>query len=95
MILESALNDLKLDQPDGETNYLYLGNNDLASLLVNYIKCNAIKNGSGLGTDAFRTDDLNVKLFTYLQKVNPTLANGFFEERKVAERMFDDALKTI
>ena len=46
-ILESAINDLKLDTPDGEKVHLHINNNDLASLLVNYIKCNAIKNGCG------------------------------------------------
>jgi hypothetical protein len=46
-IFESALNDLKLDTPEGEATHLFIGNNDLASLLVNFIKCNVLKNGLG------------------------------------------------
>ena len=42
-IFESALNELKLDTPEGEKKHLFAGNNDLASLLVNYIKCNTMR----------------------------------------------------
>jgi len=37
-IFDSAIQELKLDG-EGEAVHLYPGNNDLASLLVNYIKC--------------------------------------------------------
>ena len=46
-IFESALSDLKLDTPEGEQKHLYTGNNDLASLLVNYIKCHYSLQGLG------------------------------------------------
>ena len=69
-IFESALNELKITDANGEATHLYKGNNDLAALLVNYIKCNAIFNGFGTGSDYFRNDELNKKLFGYLQKVN-------------------------
>ena len=69
-IFESALNELKLDTPEGESIHLYAGNNDLSSLLINYIKCNGMKNGIGGGNEYFKTDELNKKLFTYLYKVN-------------------------
>ena len=52
-ILESALNDLKLDTPEGKQKYLFQGNNDLASLIVNYIKCNTIRAGCGKGDEFF------------------------------------------
>ena len=34
------------------------------------IKCNGIKNGLGMGSEYFKTDELNKKLFSYLYKVN-------------------------
>jgi hypothetical protein len=69
-IFESALADLKLDSAEGEERHLYAGNNDLGSLLVNYIKCNTIRSGTGLGLDFFKNDPLNQKLFVYLGKVS-------------------------
>lgn len=65
-IFESAINDLKLNEPEMEAQHLHIGNNDLAALLVNYIKCNTIKNGCGIGADFLRNDELNKKLFIYL-----------------------------
>ena len=38
-IFESALNDLKLDDAEEAAKHLYLGNNDLGTLLINYVKC--------------------------------------------------------
>ena len=66
-------------------------NNELASLIFNYIKCNAIKNGhlsiviegyKENGLQSFlRTDELSIKLFTLLSKMQSPLAKEFFEER--------------
>lgn len=72
---------------------MHQGNNDLASLLINYIQCNTIKNGVGMGTEFLKTDDLNKKLFGYLLKVNQSLANELIEDRKHAEQMFNEAIK--
>ena len=94
-IFESALTELKLDTPEGEAHHLYVGNNDLASLLVNYIKCNTIRAGCGQGNEFFKTDPLNQKLFTYLGRINQGLIGEFFEERKTAENMFDEAVKQM
>jgi hypothetical protein len=94
-IFESALSDLKLDTPEGEQKHVFVGNNDLASLLVNYIKCNTMKTGLGLGNEYFKTDELNKRLFIYLQKINQSMLPEFFEERKKADKMFEDALKQI
>ena len=57
-IFESALVELKLDTSDGEAKHLYNGNQDLSSLLVNYIKCNSIVKGAS-GMDFFKSDPLN------------------------------------
>ena len=92
-IFESALNDLKLDTPEGEQKHLYAGNYDLASQLLNNIKCNTIRSGTGMGLEFFKNDPLNQKLFVYLGKVNQQALAGFFEQRKVAEQMFDDAVR--
>ena len=69
-IFESALNELRLDTPEGEAENLYAGNSELSSLLINYIKCHGVKNGIGLGSDFFKGDELSKKLFFYLSKVN-------------------------
>ena len=89
------MNDLKLDTPEGESANLYSGNNDLATLLVNYIKCNAMGCGVGSGTDFFKNDDLNKKLFAYLARVSKDMHTEFFAERSEAELKFDKALKSI
>jgi hypothetical protein len=70
-IFESALNDLKLDTQEGESIHLFIGNNDLASLIVNFIKCNVIRNGLGQGAEFLKSDELNKKLIAYLLKINP------------------------
>lgn len=54
-----------------------------------------IKNGLGIGLDFYKNDELNKKLLTYLAKVNTSLGNEMFEERKIAEKMFDDAVKKV
>jgi hypothetical protein len=38
---------------------------------------------------------LNQKLFSYISKMNPALFSEFFEERKKAEVMFDEAIKAL
>ena len=91
-IFESALNDLKLDSKDGETN-LYNGNNDLAALLVNYIKCNQIHNC--YSQEFLKTDEKHKILIGYLQKVNVLMFNEMIEERKKAEIEFDEAVKMV
>ena len=58
-IFESALNELKLETAEGEAKHLYAGNNDLASLLVNYIKCNTLRGGCGMGLEYFKSDPVN------------------------------------
>ena len=40
-----------------------------------------------------RTDELSVKLFTLLTKMQSPLAMEFFNERQKAEEMFDLAVK--
>jgi hypothetical protein len=92
-IFESALSDLKLDTAEGEQRHLYAGNNDLSSLIVNYIKCHTINSGLGQGLEFFKSDPTNQKLLVYLGKINQQLLAGFFEERKLAESMFDDAVR--
>lgn len=67
----------------------------MASLLINYIKCNAINNGCGAGSDFYKNDETNKRLFGYLIKVNKDLHNEFFEERKKAESKFDEAVRQL
>ena len=81
-IFESALNDLKLEDADEAARYLYLGNNDLGTLLINYIKCQTIRNGCGSSSEQFKNDEFYKRLFSYIQRVNPALVSSFFEERK-------------
>lgn len=92
-IFDIAVSELKLDTPEGEQKHLYSGNNDLSSILVNYIKCHTATSGSGQGLEFFKSDPLNQKLFLYLGKINQQMLAGFFEERRAAESMFDDAVK--
>ena len=94
-IFESAVNDLRLETPEGEAKHLFGGNNDLASLLVNYLKCNTMRNGVGLGNEFFKADELSIKLFSYLNKINPAMCAEFFEDRKKASDMFDQALQAV
>ena len=59
-VYESALSEMRLDTPDGEAKHLYPGNADLASMLVNYIKCNAIaRGGCGMGIEFLKSEPLN------------------------------------
>ncbi len=75
---------------------MYNGNQDLAALLVNYIKCYSIaRGGCGMGLEFFKSEPLNQKLFTYLGKINQPVLQEFFEERKRAESMFDEAVKLL
>jgi len=95
-IFESALTELRLDTSEGEARHLYPGNQDLAALLTNYVKCNSIvKGGCGLGIDFFKQDQLTTQLFTYLGKVSQAVLDEFKEDRKKAEAMFDEALKNL
>jgi len=56
-IFESAVAELRLDTAEGEAKHLYPGNQDLAALITNYVKCNSIvKGGCGLGIDFFKQD---------------------------------------
>jgi len=83
-LIEASADDPRLAQ-------LQPTNNELASLIFNYIKCNAIKNGhlsiviegyKENGLQSFlRTDELSIKLFTLLSKMQSPLAKEFFEER--------------
>jgi hypothetical protein len=70
-IFENAINELRLETPEGESKHLYAGNVDLACLLVNYVKCNAVaRGGCGMGVDFLKAEPLNQRLFTYLGKVS-------------------------
>ena len=86
------------------TNSVFAASNfDLQCLIINYVKCNLILNGyNGMVQESYRTgglqtylkqDELSIKLFTILQKMQSPLATQFFEERKNAEAMFDMAVK--
>jgi len=95
-VFESAVNEMKLETSDGEAKHLFQGNADLSSLLVNYVKCDAItRGGCGLGVEFLKNDPLNQKLFTYLGKVSAQSVQEFFEERKRAEQLFDEAVKQV
>jgi hypothetical protein len=48
-----------------------------------------------MGVEFFKSEPLNVKLFTYLGKVSQQGIQEFFEERKRAENMFDEACKQV
>jgi hypothetical protein len=51
--------------------------------------------GGVQSVDVFKIDDLYKRLFGYLQTVNPVLVSEFFEQRKAAESMFDQALEQL
>jgi hypothetical protein len=65
-IFSNALNELKLETEEGQEKHLSVGNQDLACLIYNYIKCNAIKNGQGEGSNFFKNDALSKQLFGFL-----------------------------
>ena len=95
-IFENALADLKLDTTEGDQKHMFAGNQDLSSLLVNYIKCYSIaRGGCGMGLEFFKSDPLNQKLFTYLGKINQNMLQEFFHERKATESMFDEAVRQL
>ena len=110
-IFENALQENEIyqlmdaGQDDPRLQILQPTNHDLASLIFNYIKCHAIKNGhQSLVLDSYkesglqsfiRTDEQSIKLFQLLTKMQSPLAKGFFEERQAAEAMFDAAVKQI
>lgn len=96
-IFESAIGELKLDTTEGEAKHLYPGNQDLSALLVNYLKCICIvKGGCGASPiEFFKTDPVNASILTYLGKVNQASIQEFFEERKRAEAMFDEAVRSL
>jgi hypothetical protein len=50
---------------------------------------------AGLQQAFLRNDELSIKLFTLLSKMQSPLAKEFFEERQKAEAMFDQAVKQI
>lgn len=96
-IFDNALNEhevfalLDAGADDPRMRILQPTNHELASLIFNYIKCNAIKNGHlSIASDGYkegglqsflRTDELSIKLFTLLSKMQSPLAKEFFEER--------------
>ena len=96
-IFENALNEyevyslIEASPDDPRMKILQPTNHELACLIFNYIKCNAIKNGHlSLCIDGYkegglqqflRTDELSIKLFTLLSKMQSPLAKEFFEER--------------
>ena len=49
----------------------------------------------GMHQTFLREDELSVKLFTLLTKMQSPLAKDFFAERQQSEAMFDAAVKTI
>lgn len=57
-IFESALGGLNLDSEEGQTRHLFSGNTDLASLIVNYVKCSAINDGFGHSSEYYKTNPL-------------------------------------
>lgn len=100
-LTENGVYELQEGDPQLATN-----NYELASIIFNYIKCNATQNLSssmileaylsgGLQQCFLRSDALSIKLFTILSKMQSPLAQQFFEERQNAESMFDLAVKQI
>ena len=76
---------------------MYPGNNDLSSLLINYLKCNCIAKG-GCGANPiefFKSDPINQGLLTTIGKISQNGIQEFFEERKKTENLFDEAVKNF
>ena len=90
-IFENAISELQLESEEGQAK-LGQPNADLSSLIYNYIKCLAIKNGQGQGFDFFKNDPTSKQLFGYLARLDPAIGRHFFEERQNAENLFDEAL---
>lgn len=50
-VFEEAVKDLKLGTEEGELLLKKGEQADISSLIMNYIKCNTLKNGQGMGVD--------------------------------------------
>ena len=87
-IFENALSELALDTEAGQDKHLTAGNQDLACLLHNYIKCRAIRFG-------FAEDKTIRQLMAYLEKMESPVLGQLMTERSEAEAMFDQAVKTM
>ena len=105
-IFETAMNENGIYELAEGDPVLSTNNNELASIIFNYIKCHAVLNLSssmvlpnygqtGLQQCFLRSDPLSIKLFTILSQMKSPLAQQFFEERQKAETMFDEAVKLV
>ena len=103
-IFQSALDENQVFSLEEGDPMLHASNHDLGSIIYNYIKSNAILNmhGSmvqesyiegGLQQTFLRTDELSIKLFTILSKMQSPLAKDFFSDRQQSEALFDQAIK--
>jgi len=90
-IFHAALSENNVfEMGDGDSN-LHPSNHDLASIIYNYIKCNMILNlHVSAVSDSYRiggqtvflsTDELNIKLFALLNKMQSPLKTQFDDER--------------
>lgn len=48
-----------------------------------------------MGIEFLKAEPLTQKLFAYLGKLNSAAVSEYFEERKLAENMFDQAVKQL
>lgn len=105
-IYQTALEEYNVFNIEEGDPLLVPSNHQLACLIYNFIKCNAVKNAGvfmstevykeqGLQNAFLRNDEMTIKLFTILSKMQSPLAKGFFEERQKAESMFDLAVKQV
>lgn len=91
-IFETGVGKLKLES-EQEQSLLSCNNRDISVFLFNYAKCILLKRGQGCEGLNFCKSDLDtVKIFEYLHKMKSRLGRIFFEERKLAEAMFDSAV---
>ena len=90
-VFEEAVSDLKLESEEGQALLARGDQPDIAYLMVNYIKCNTLKNGQGLGLEFFKTDPININMFVHLKKMQSVCAQEFIVERQRCEAMFDEA----
>jgi hypothetical protein len=90
-VFEEAVKSLSLDTEEGQALLSRGDQPDIAYLMVNYIKCNTLKNGQGLGLEFFKTDPVNVNCFIHLKKMQSGSAQEFIVERQRCEAMFDEA----
>lgn len=70
---------------------VYKNNHDLASLIYNYFKCQAIVKASW---ESVQEDESNKKLMTLLLQVSDT-AVGLVQQRQRAEEMFNEAMEAV